>query len=143
MISSIIAAMISSFILIPIFIGIQNGRANFSIENFNLDKNFNIINLIAKIFTNSFNIAEIKNGGMPPLFCGIFINLLFITYFFNKKISKKERILTFIFILIFILSFYINGVNLLWSIGNLPAWFEYRYAFMFSFMYIIIAKKRI
>lgn len=59
----------------------------------------------------------------------------------NSKIKIKEKILSFFMLLIFILSFYIKGINLLWTIGNIPAWYIYRYAFGFSFMYILFAYK--
>lgn len=142
-ISSIIAALIASIILIPIFIGLKNGRAEFNTQNMSFDKNFNIFHLISKIFTNAFEVEEIQNFGMPPLFCGIFINILVCLYFLNKKVRMKEKIFSFIVLALFIVSFYIKGANLLWSMGNKPAWYMFRYAFMFSFIYIILAKRRI
>jgi len=41
----------------------------------------------------------------------------------------------------FFVSFYISKVNLLWTMGNLPAFYIYRYAFCFIFMYIIIGAR--
>jgi len=107
------------------------------------EKNFNILHLVSKIFTNAFEIEEIQNYGMPPLFCGIFINVLVILYFLSKKISIKEKIFSFIVLILFIASFYIKGANLLWTMGNKPAWYLFRYEFMFSFFYIVLARKRL
>lgn len=142
-IGSIIAALIASVILIPIFIGLKNGRAEFNTQNMSFDKNFNILHLISKIFTNTFDVEEIQNFGMPAIFCGIFINILVVLYFLNKKIRIKEKIFSFIVLALFITSFYIKGANLIWSMGNKPAWYIFRYAFMFSFVCIVIAKKRV
>lgn len=142
-ISSICAALISAVILVPVFIGLQGGRADFSFSDIDLETNFDIKNLISKFSTNAFQIEEIENNAMPPLFCGILANILVLIYFLNSKIKLKEKILSILMILIFILSFYINGINLMWSMGNIPAWYIYRYAFCFSFMYIILARKRI
>ena len=142
-ISSICAALIAGVILVPVFIGLQDGRADFSFSELSLDKNFNIENLISKFATNSFDLEEIKNSAMPPVFCGILANVLTLSYFFNGKIKIREKILSLLLLILFIISFYIKGINLLWSMGNIPAWYIYRYAFCFSFMYIIFAKKRI
>ena len=142
-ISSICAALIAGVILVPVFIGLQDGRADFSFSELSLDKNFNIENLISKFAMNSFDLEEIKNSAMPPVFCGILANVLTLSYFFNGKIKIREKILSLLLLILFIISFYIKGINLLWSMGNIPAWYIYRYAFCFLFMYIIFAKKRI
>ena len=138
---SIIAAMIAGVVLIPVFFDIQEGRANFTLERFNLDKNFEIPDLICKFFTNSFDLEAVENDAAPPVFCGVLANVLVMLYFLNNKISIKEKILSLFVIAIFVLSFYFNGANLVWTMGNPPAWYKYRYAFAFSFMYILFAKR--
>ncbi len=115
------------------------GRAQFSLKNITFEKNFEIQNIFSRFFTNQFNFEEIKNYAMPILFCGILTNILCILYFTNSKISIKEKILTLLVFAIFIASFYIKGVNLIWSLGNSPAWYKYRYTFCFIFIYIITA----
>ena len=137
----IVSALIASIILIPVFFEIQEGRASFTLNNFSLNKNFELQDLVSKFFTNSFDIEAIKNDGAPPVFCGVLANLLVLLYFLNKKIPIKEKVLSLIVIAIFIVSFYIRGANLVWSMGNVPAWYRFRYAFAFSFMYIIFAKR--
>lgn len=141
--SSICGALIASIILVPSFLGLKEGRADFSFSSVNFEKNFNMQNLLSKFYTNSFTLEEIKNHAMPPVFCGILANILVLAYFVNSKIKIKEKILSLIVLIFFTISFYIKGINLLWSMGNIPAWYIYRYTFCFIFMYIIIAKKRI
>lgn len=140
---SICAALISAIVLVPVFIGLQDGRANFSLKEMTFQNNFEMKDFIGKFFTNAFNFDEVKNYAMPPVFCGVLANILAISYFFNKKIKLKEQLLSMLMIIVFIVSFYIRAANLIWSIGNPPAWWIYRYAFCFIFMYIIFAKKRI
>lgn len=139
--ASICTALIAGIVLVPVFIGLQDGRADFSFSDLNFDKNFEIQKLISKLFTNSFNFDEIQNIAMPPIFCGILANILVLVYFINSKIKLREKIFSLLFIVIFVLSFYIKGANILWSMGNIPAWYIYRYAFCFTFIYIIFAKK--
>ncbi|MCI8621622.1 MAG: YfhO family protein [Clostridia bacterium] len=138
---SLIAVLIASIVLIPSFVGIQEGRANATKMGLRLVPNFEIQDFIGKFFTNSFNIGEMGNTGMPPVFCGVLANFLIILYFINKKISLREKICTSVVFAIFALSFYVEGFNLLWVMGNNPACFKYRYAFFFAFLYIIIAHK--
>lgn len=138
---SIIAVCIAGVIIIPSFIGLQNGRAKFSGEDLNFDKNFVLQDGISKFFTKAFELKEIANNGMPPVFCGVIINFLVILYFINKKIKLREKILSAIVIAIFFMSFYINFANLLWVMGNIPAFYIYRYAFCFVFFYILLASK--
>lgn len=140
---SICAGLISAIVLVPVFIGLQDGRASFSFKEMTFQNNFGMKEFIGKFFTNSFNFEEIKNHAMPPVFCGVLANILVISYFFNKKIKLKEQLLSMFMIIVFIASFYIRAANLIWSMGNPPAWWIYRYAFCFIFMYIIFAKRRI
>lgn len=127
--------------MLPCFIGIKTGRAETAIAEFTLENRFNIQDLISKFFTGSFNIQEIQNFGMPPLFCGVFVNLLVLLYFMNSKIKIREKIASFAFLCIFFISFYFEGINNLWSMGNKPAWYMYRYSFCFSFILIFFAFK--
>ena len=136
---SLISALIAGVILIPSYLSIREGRADFDISDINFEKNFEIQNVISKFFTDAFNAEECKNDSMPPLFCGVLANFLVILFFTNKKIPLKEKILNIILILIFLISFYIKKINMLWMLGNTPAWYIYRYAFCFNFIYILIA----
>ena len=138
---SIFAALIACIILIPVYIGLKDGRANFNSFKFDINMNFKMRDMISKFFTCGFNILEITNLGMPPLYSGIIINVLVLMFFFNKKINIEEKLITTLLFIIFILSFYYEKINILWTLGNYPAYFEYRYAFAFILMYILIAKK--
>lgn len=138
---TLIAVLIASVVLVPSFIGIQEGRANVTKVQLRLVPNFNLLDIISKFFTNSFNVVEMGNTAMPPVFCGVIANFLVLLYFINKNISLRKKICTLGILGVFFLSFYIEGLNLLWVIGNNPACFKYRYAFCFTFMYIIIAYK--
>lgn len=59
----------------------------------------------------------------------------------NSKIKFKEKIFSLLVLALFFASFYIRGINLLWTIGNIPACFKYRYAFCFIFIVILLSYK--
>ena len=138
---SILAVTIAGIVLIPSAIGILEGRAGGEVRDFSFETNFKIKDGISKLFTGSFVTNEIGTSGMPPVFCGIFANFLILLYFTNSKIRLKEKILSFLFLAIFFISFYFEPVNLLWNMGNFPACFIYRYIFCFTFIYIFLAHK--
>ena len=139
--SSFFAALISSFVILPVFMGLKNGRADFSFSDLSFEKNFDLINIFSSFKTNSFSINDIQNSAMPPLFCGIFANIFVIIYFMNTKTKWKEKIASLAILIFFLFSFWINGLNLLWMMGNIPAWYIYRYAFCFVFFFVMLAKK--
>lgn len=80
------------------------------------------------------------NGG-PNIFCGVIIGLLIILYMINNKFSKKERILSFSMICLFVASFYINIIDVFWHMFQTPTWFPCRYAFLFCFFVIFLASE--
>ncbi len=138
---SLIAVLIACVVLVPVMIGLRDGRINDAKEEVTFKKNFMLTDGLSKFFTNSFGGEEIGNTELPPIFCGALANFLVILFFMNKKISKEEKLWTGIFLWVFFMSFYIQGLNISWVMGNEPACFKYRYIFCFTFIYIIIANK--
>jgi uncharacterized membrane protein YfhO len=56
-------------------------------------------------------------------------------------ISKKEKIVTAIFIAFFLLSISFNLIDYFWHLMQRPIWYPNRYIFTFSFFLIVIAYK--
>lgn len=134
-ISSLLAGMLSSFILIPSLLGLLNGKLSKTIEfGFNLS----YLNVIAKSFTASVGANETWHGG-PMIACTMFVFVLVILYFFNKKINKKEKIINAISILFLMTTFVFKPLNLLFHGLNNPNCFNYRHAFIFVFLLVTIA----
>ena len=138
---SLVAVGIAAVILFPSFKLIQEGRAKFELEILKFESNFSFIDVFSKFFTYSSGIKEVQNGGMPHVFCGVIINLLLISYFFNKKIDTREKVLSSVVLGIILISFHVNTFNMIWHGLNNPAWFYYRYSFVFSFMCIMLAHR--
>lgn len=141
LIISLIAVGISAIVLLPSFRLIQEGRATFDFEILKFESNFKFMDIFSKFYTYTSGGSEVQNGGMPHVFCGIIINLLLITYFLNKKIDIREKILSSIVLGILLISFHVNTFNLIWHGLNNPAWFYYRYSYVFSFMCIMLAHR--
>ena len=139
-ISSLLGGMLSMFILIPSIFGLQGGKAAFSLENLNLSFNTSYLNVIAKMFTASLGDGETWHGG-PMIACGMFMFVLLILYFFNRKISKKEKIIDGLLLLFLATTFTFKPFDLLFHGLTEPNCFDYRHAFIFVFFYILIAYK--
>lgn len=135
-VSSLIAGMLSAFVTLPALLSLRGEKNSFHLGFY---RTFEMSQLFSRLYTNSFkgNIS----GCLPNIYCGVFIVLLFGFYFFQKKISRKERILSGLFVLFFLLNFYINTLNVVWHGFNLPIGFPYRYSFLLTFLMLLSAYK--
>lgn len=135
-ISSFIAGMMSAFVILPALLSLRGEKNSFHLG---LYRTFEMSQLFSRFYTNSFkgNIS----GCLPNIYCGVLMILLIGVFFFQKKISKKERIVSGLFLLFFFLNFYINTLNVVWHGFNLPIGFPYRYSFLLTFLMIIFAYK--
>ncbi len=135
---SILSVCGASCILLPSFFKLMDGTKEFSLATLTFSTNFFLPDLFSKLFTGAHNEFEIDSG-LPILFCSIFINVLVFLFFMNSRISWKEKILVFCLLSIFVISFLINGLNLIWHGFNRPVWWPFRYSFIFSFLWIMTA----
>lgn len=127
--------------LVPVFIGLSDGRANYNFELSEFSLIFQIRDVLSAFFMNGFDFQDLGDGGLPTLFCGTLINILVMLFFTNNKITLKEKIMTVLVFWVFAISFYVYEFNILWTLGNKPACFQSRYAFCYIFMCIIVARK--
>jgi len=139
-ISSVLGGLLSMFILLASLLGLQGGKAAFSLDNLDLSFNTSYLNVIGKMFTASLGDGETWHGG-PMIACGMFMFVLLILYFFNKKISKKEKIIDGLLLLFLATTFIFKPLDLLFHGLTVPNCFDYRHAFIFVFFYILIAYK--
>ncbi len=107
-------------------------------------EDINFLDVLSKLYTNSFTSIQVDNWffpktALPNIFCGIFIVMLVILYFFNNKITIKKKLMTLLLISIMLISLCVNIFNLAWHGFLKPIWFPYRFSFIFSFIMIIIA----
>lgn len=97
---------------------------------------YNLWQLIDRLFGGYDGITDV---GRPSIFCGTLILVLVVMFFFMKKINWKEKVGAALIFLIFILSFWIVKLNIIWH-GFAPStWFPFRYAFLCSTFMIIVA----
>ena len=143
-ISSLLSGFMCMIIIIPEASELLKGKAllyaSSKTEYFKFNMNF--LNIFYKFLPGSTSNYDLKYG-MVNIYVSLFVIILVIKYFFNKKISKKERITTLIFILFFLLSISFNLLDFAWQLFQKPIWYPNRYIFTFSFFLITIAMKEI
>ena len=143
-ISSLLSGFMCMIIIIPEASELLKGKAllyaSSKAEYFKFNMNF--LNIFYKFLPGSTSNYDLKYG-MVNIYVSLFVIILVIKYFFNKKISKKERITTLIFILFFLFSISFNLLDFAWQLFQKPIWYPNRYIFTFSFFLITIAMKEI
>ena len=143
-ISSLLSGFMCMIIIIPEASELLKGKALLYTSNKTeyFKFNMNFLNIFYKFLPGSTSNYDLKYG-MVNIYVSLFVIILVIKYFFNKKISKKERITTLIFILFFLFSISFNLLDFAWQLFQRPIWYPNRYIFTFSFFLITIAMKEI
>ncbi len=136
---SLIAVMLAGAVIVSAYYSLQFGKMDLQNNSFNPDLRFDIFNLVAKLFINSFD--TIRGEGTPNIYAGTLMLLMVPVYFLSKKISTREKIGYIVLCAIFVASFTINTLDLVWHGFQMPIWLNYRYSFMFSFILLIMAYK--
>ncbi len=133
-VSSAAAGALSAFALIPAVLSLRGEKSNLSIGFFFL---FNPVDLFSKLYTGSFKGDF--GAGLPNIYCGMLVPALLMLFFFCKKITAREKILTGIVLAFFWMNFCINTLNVVWHGFNQPIGYPQRFAYVAVFFMIIKA----
>ena len=136
-ISSILSGMISMFILLPIIFSLGSSKALVGGDLAIVGKSFNSIEILSKTLNLSYDSSSIWHGG-PNIFVGSLIIILIISYFMNKKIKNKNKIITAVLLFLLFLVCRIHFLDLLFHGLSEPNCFDFRQAFIISFFLILI-----
>ncbi len=88
-----------------------------------------------------FSGYEEMTNGYPALYSGIFPLLMAVFYFFSNKIGKNEKLGAAFILLSLIFSMHFKLINMVWHGFTANSMFNYRYAFIFSFILICLGEK--
>ena len=136
---SIIAIAISAIIVLPAYTSLQFGKNTFSNPKFNIEQRFDFLDMIVKMLPGSYD--TVRPEGLPFLYCGTLALILVPIYFITSRIKVKERVMSGVLIGIFVLSFNISAIDMVWHGFQKPNWLNYRYSFMLIFIFIVLAYK--
>lgn len=144
-ISSLLSGLMCMIILIPEALELLKGKALLYVDSVQTNYfkfNLNFINIFYKSFPGSMTTFDLKYGTVN-IYVTLLTTVLVIKYFFNKNISKRERLITLKFVLFFLLSISFNLIDYAWHLFQRPIWYPNRYIFTFSFFLITIAMKEL
>ena len=135
--SAITAAMMSACILLPAGLN--------TIGNPDYSEQPSIMSMQPEFkFASIFDQFVEKKAGdlsanMPYIFCGVTALFLCILFFFNPKIKRSLKTAIGCAFGFGILCFQFPLFNAAWHLFDDPNWFNFRYAFLFSFVMILVA----
>lgn len=135
--SSLLCGCIGSVVLFPEILSLLSGRGNeFSWSSLSGISIYSLSSLFYNLLPGSFKQIDNINDGPALIYCSIFAIVICILYFFNRAIKKKEKIITLVFLLFFLLSFFVNFIDYSWNMFQAPIWWSHRYAFVFVFFLV-------
>lgn len=134
--ASLAAGAMAAVILLPAFFSLLGGKAGLDLSALTLTAKFPLASLFAKLLPGSFRYNELTPAGLPNIFCGAVTISLAALYFANGHIPRRRRIGTALLLAVLVLSFRVSALDLIWHGMNVPAWYNYRYSFLLSFLLI-------
>ncbi len=140
--SSIAAAGLVAFALIPVYFILQNCSATSGTFPEDWKTYFSAFDFLANHIASV--VPTIRSSGddvLPNVYCGIATLMLVPLYLFTKSISIKEKIAHVALLGVLFLSFNLNILNYIWHGFHYPNDLPYRFSFMYCFILILLAFK--
>ena len=138
---SILAVAIAGVVLLTAYYSLTFGKTTFSSTNWDFKLRFELLDMFVKFLPCSYD--TVRTEGLPFVYCGMITLLLVPIYFCSPRIKAREKILYGTLVAVFILSFAINPIDLLWHGMQAPNWLNYRYSFILCFILLVMAYKGI
>lgn len=135
---SLLSAGLSAILLLPTYFDLQTTSAANNIFPKTLTHYFDMFDFVTRHFT--FATPSIREG-MPNLYSGIVVLILLPVYFFSKSIRMKEKFLHLSLLLVLILSFNMDILNLIWHGMHFPNQIPYRFSFVYIFLVLSMCYK--
>ena len=98
----------------------------------------NIGDVLKNLFTVGNYKTDYYNSFEPFIYCGLIVSFFSILYLFSKNISKKKRLHAIGLILVFLISFRVNFLNLFWHLST-PVLLNFRYSVYLGLFLTMIA----
>ena len=137
--SSALAIGMSAVIVLSAYYSLSFGKNTFSDPDWSFILRYDLADLFVKLLPGAYD--TVRPEGLPILYCGTLTLLLLPFYYLSKKIPLREKVFTTLLVGVFIASFIINPLDLVWHGFQKPNWLNYRYSFMVCFLLLVMAYK--
>ncbi len=140
--ASLFAGLLCSFLLIPTLkeMPMMARSYNETLSN-GLGLNISISQFFVSLFMGTKKMGNVLSNGYYNIYIGMFALILVFFYFINKKIKRREKVLSFSILAIFIFSMFINVLDFVWHGFTETSSFPGRYTFIFIFFCLMLACK--
>lgn len=138
--SSVFAACLSAFALLPVYFILQNCSATSGTFPEEIKTYFSIFDFLANHL--AYLDPTIRSSGedvLPNIYCGVLTVMLVPLFIFSNKISGKEKIFSCGILALMFASCYTNVLNYIWHGFHFPNDLPYRFSYMYSFLLLIFA----
>ena len=140
--ASLLSGMLCAVTLIPVYFILQSSSATSDTFPSAMETYFDLINLVSSHLAGlTTTIRSSGDDVLPNIYCGILPAILLPLYIMNKKISIKEKTVYVLLIILFVFSFDTNMANFVWHAMHFPNDLPYRFSFMYSFIFLVMAYK--
>ena len=134
---SILAGLTSLIMILPTYLDLSShGETLTKVEDLFTEKSW-YLDIFAKNFVGSFDTT--KYGSIPMIYVGLFPFILSVLFFTIKSIKLRVKLAYIFLIGIFIVSFRLQYLDLLWQGMHAPNMFLHRYSWLFSLLIILMA----
>ncbi|MFV0412193.1 MAG: YfhO family protein, partial [Oscillospiraceae bacterium] len=136
---SLLAGGLCGGLLLPVLVNLNSSKGSLLEYQFSLETKFPLLRLPERLIWGNFVWGTDIENGMPQLYCGVLALLLLGCFFASLKIAKKEKLVSAGLLAILVLSFWVQGLDVLWHGLKEPIWFPHRYSYLFSFFAVLLA----
>ena len=134
---SLISACIASPLIFPMLYSLGFGKNDFSNPKFDFSVKTEFIDIFTKLLPASYD--TVRPEGMPFVYCSVLCVIFAVLYFVCPKISSRKKAAYGILLAFLAFSFCGSTIDLAWHGFQFPNWLNFRYSFIFTFIFIVIA----
>lgn len=144
---TVISLMITMFLMLPAFFGLQNTHATSS--TFPTGYNINIgetddflgtLDAIRQVITNTGAFIEPSTTeGLPNVACGVIALVVGVLFMVSNKIRLTEKIFNGCLLAFLIMSFIIRQLDYMWHGFHFTNMIPYRFSYLVSFVLVVMA----
>lgn len=134
---SAIGLLIAAAVICPAYVSLAFGKNEFSTPDYTLTSKFDLFDLFARLFPASYD--TVRPIGLPFIYCGVLTALTVPAFFASRKIGGREKVAAGGLICVFVFSFVMSSVDIVWHGFQKPNWLNYRYSFMLIFVLTVLA----
>ena len=135
--STVVGMLMASFMLLAAYYSLGFGKIGFSNPSYAFTFKLDFLDVFVKMLIGSHD--TVRDNGLPVVYSGMYSLLLVPAFYFSKGITARKKALSSALLLVLLVSFLLNPVDLFWHGLSAPNWLNFRYSFLLSFVVVTMA----